>query len=161
MKIIGLYLGMTNEHFEAREIYTMLLKESSTGQEITVTVTEVGDITYDNVTQFLLNWNVLYAAGKKAALTAGNIIKLACGILEIDMESLKTLKKTREEFYPRYLIMKLLKDHTDKSLNEIGKYFSRTHGSVIHAIRTLEADMENNARVRELYKKLEDAIVHR
>lgn len=74
------------------------------------------------------------------ALTIETIQKVVSEHYQISRADMLGKKRPREIAYPRQVAMYLIRQHTKHSLQEIGNAFGgRDHGTVIHAIKTVEA----------------------
>jgi len=64
-------------------------------------------------------------------------------------EAMRHKTRRRDITKARQISMYLLKKHTTKSAVQIGEMFNRDHATVLHAIKTVQKDMETNIVYRE------------
>ena len=82
---------------------------------------------------------------KKPPLTIEHIQRTVAAFFELRADELKSKKRNREVVVPRQLAMYLCRLLTKHSLQEIGAAFGgRDHGTVIHAVKTVENMMEQD-----------------
>jgi hypothetical protein len=59
---------------------------------------------------------------------------------------------------PRMYACKIIRELTGMNLEDIGDMFGLTHGSVIHAINTVDNDLELNSKFKKYYIELRGAV---
>ncbi|WP_158674017.1 helix-turn-helix domain-containing protein [Pedobacter sp. KBW01] len=62
------------------------------------------------------------------------IIQGVCNALEVDYESLASKNRSDENVEARFIIFKLLREHTDLSLKSVGALFNRDHSTVTYGV---------------------------
>ena len=92
-------------------------------------------------------------------LTVEIIQKTVADFYGIRFQELKTKKRTKEIALPRQIAMYLSREHTDLSLNDIGKNFGgKDHATVIYACRQIDkrknADESFNRIIESLINKI-------
>ncbi|NOY40062.1 MAG: chromosomal replication initiator protein DnaA [Nitrospirae bacterium] len=92
-------------------------------------------------------------------LTVEIIQKIVADFYGIRFQELKTKKRTKEIALPRQIAMYLSREHTDLSLNDIGKNFGgKDHATVIYACRQIDkrknADESFNRIIESLVNKI-------
>ncbi len=92
-------------------------------------------------------------------LTVEIIQKTVADFYGIRFQELKTKKRTKEIALPRQIAMYLSREHTDLSLNDIGKNFGgKDHATVIYACRQIDkrrnADESFNRIIESLVNKI-------
>ena len=92
-------------------------------------------LTRDNVASAIED---IRGAEAAFAVTAELIIRNVCKYYSVEVQTLKGPQKSRNIAEPRQVAMYLIRNHLRLSLPEIGKLFSRDHGTVLHAIRKVE-----------------------
>lgn len=72
--------------------------------------------------------------------------------------------RIREYVEARAMYSKLLRDNTNMTLNTIAESIGKNHSTIVHIIRQLEYDMENNIEVNSKYVRLNsiynESILH-
>ncbi len=92
-------------------------------------------------------------------LTVEIIQKTVADFYGIRFQELKTRKRTKEIALPRQIAMYISREHTDLSLNDIGKNFGgKDHSTVIYACRQIDkrknADESFNRIIESLVNKI-------
>ncbi|VAX31240.1 Chromosomal replication initiator protein DnaA, partial [hydrothermal vent metagenome] len=92
-------------------------------------------------------------------LTVEIIQKAVADFYGIRFQELKTKKRTKEIALPRQIAMYISREHTDLSLNDIGKNFGgKDHATVIYACRQIDkrknADESFNRIIESLVNKI-------
>ncbi len=92
-------------------------------------------------------------------LTVEIIQKIVADFYGIRFQELKTRKRTKEIALPRQIAMYISREHTDLSLNDIGKNFGgKDHATVIYACRQIDkrrnSDESFNRIIESLVKKI-------
>ncbi len=92
-------------------------------------------------------------------LTVEIIQKAVADFYGIRFQELKTRKRTKEIALPRQIAMYISREHTDLSLNDIGKNFGgKDHSTVIYACRQIDkrknADESFNRIIESLVNKI-------
>ncbi|GBE36345.1 chromosomal replication initiator protein DnaA [bacterium BMS3Bbin07] len=92
-------------------------------------------------------------------LTVEIIQKAVADFYGIRFQELKTKKRTKEIALPRQIAMYISREHTDLSLNDIGKNFGgKDHSTVIYACRQIDkrknADESFNRIIESLINKI-------
>ncbi|GMT47118.1 MAG: chromosomal replication initiator protein DnaA [bacterium] len=92
-------------------------------------------------------------------LTVEIIQKAVADFYGIRFQELKTKKRTKEIALPRQIAMYISREHTDLSLNDIGKNFGgKDHSTVIYACRQIDkrknADESFNRIIESLVNKI-------
>ena len=74
---------------------------------------------------------------------------------ELTVEVLKGKKRSKDIAYPRMIAMYLARILTDESFPRIGLEFGgRDHSTVIHAYNTIEKDMKDNRKLKEIIDEI-------
>jgi len=88
-----------------------------------------------------------------------DIMISTAGYFNIAMSDLLSNKKKRVYSYPRQLAMYLARKHTHLSFKEIGQSFNhKDHSTVIHAIRKIEKNKEEDREVQKDLEKIESLL---
>ncbi len=77
------------------------------------------------------------------------IVELVCDHFHVKLSELQSARRAKSLVYPRQLAMYLVKDLTEKTLNEIGGFFGgRDHTTVLHSIRKIQKALDTNDETR-------------
>ena len=89
-------------------------------------------------------------------ITANLIIETVEKYFNLGENALKSSGKSKNIAYPRQIAMYIINKVMDKKLKEIGDYFGgKDHSTVIHAIRKIEKDIEEDINIKNT---IEDII---
>jgi chromosomal replication initiator protein len=92
-------------------------------------------------------------APEQKRITIQQILDAVTQFYSVRLSDLQSKKRNQSIAFPRQVCMYLARKHTRYSLEEIGGYFGgRDHTTVLHAVRTVGADMIND---REVAKQIE------
>ena len=93
---------------------------------------------------------------KAKPITIELIQKEVCKYYNIDIREFLSKKRNKQTVYPRHVAIYLCRKLTDASLPLIGDQFGgRDHTTVMHALKKIEIDIENN---EELQKEIQELI---
>jgi chromosomal replication initiator protein len=96
---------------------------------------------------------------RKADIGIDEIKSITAGYFNISVTDLISKKKKRSYAYPRQIAMYLSRKYTDKSFKAIGASFGRKdHSTVIHAVRRIEKCNDQDERISDDIKKIENLI---
>jgi chromosomal replication initiator protein len=88
-------------------------------------------------------------------ITIGLIQKTVAAYFSMNIDDMKTKKRTRAIAYPRQLAMYLARSLTDYSLPDIGGFFGgRDHTTVMHACEKIGGELGENDTTRNVVEKL-------
>lgn len=65
-----------------------------------------------------------------------------------------TPQRVRVYVEARAMYSKILRDNTSMTLSDIGQSIGKNHATIVHIIRQLEYDMENNIEINSKYVRL-------
>lgn len=91
-------------------------------------------------------------------VTVHEIQKETADYFGINLSELKSVRKDRKIARPRQIAMYLSKMLTTKSLPEIGLAFGRDHTTIIHAVKTIEAQCATDADLSAHISRLKQRI---
>ncbi len=92
-------------------------------------------------------------------LTVEIIQKAVADFYGIKFQELKTRKRTKEVALPRQIAMYLSREHTDLSLNDIGKNFGgKDHATVIYACRQIDKRKNSDESFSRIIESLTNKI---
>jgi chromosomal replication initiator protein len=118
--------------------------------------------TYASLTKGDINISLVKSIIKdrrKADIGIDEIKSIAAGYFNISVTDLISKKKKRSYAYPRQIAMYLSRKYTDKSFKAIGASFGRKdHSTVIHAVRRIEKCNDQDKRISDDIKKIENLI---
>jgi len=93
-------------------------------------------------------------------ITAELIMEIVAEHYNITVQDIISTKKDRSRVYPRQIVMYLCRNHTDKSLKEIGNLLgNRDHSTIMHGCKKIDEDLEENVNnirstIETLMKKI-------
>ncbi len=95
----------------------------------------------------------------KQAVTLENILEQVATSFQLDIDDLKSSRRTAKIAHPRQIAMYLARRHTKHSLQNISTAFGkRDHGTVLHAKRTIERKMKDDPTLRELIEDINQQL---
>src|SRR6195952_738602 len=99
------------------------------------------------------------ATAEQKRVTIQNILDVVTKYYNVRLSDLQSKKRHKSIAFPRQVCMFLARKHTRYSLEEIGGYFGgRDHTTVLHAVRTVGADMTDDTRVAEQLQDIEGKL---
>jgi chromosomal replication initiator protein len=88
-----------------------------------------------------------------------DILKIVSRHYSVTRADIVSPRRHRSVVWPRQIGMYLAKQLTSRSLPEIGRRFGdRDHTTVLHAIRKIDRELENNTRLRDEIEKLKSQL---
>ena len=100
------------------------------------------------------------ATPEQRRITIQNILDVVTKYYNVRLSDLQSKKRHKSIAFPRQVCMFLARRHTRYSLEEIGGYFGgRDHTTVLHAVRTVDADVKNDREVAEQLTQIEAQLV--
>ncbi len=92
---------------------------------------------------------------RQVNLTIEEIQRIACDYLDIAEDLVRAKTRKREVVRARQIAMYFCKQFTQHSLKTIGLHFGgRDHSTVVHAVSTVEDQMETSRRFRDLVDEI-------
>jgi chromosomal replication initiator protein len=96
----------------------------------------------------------------KVHLTLDRIVDVVVRYFQVPLVHLQSKKRHRSIALPRQICMYLAREHTRYSLEEVGGYFGgRDHTTVLHAVRTVTANLEKDPELRTTITHLEQQLL--
>jgi chromosomal replication initiator protein len=92
------------------------------------------------------------------AIAMEDIRKLVCQYFKVDPHLLKSKSRKQIHAYPRNVYVYLCRQHTDKTVEEIGKSLNRKHSTVLYASEVIEHKMKVDPRVRNQVNFLSEKL---
>ncbi|PLX97374.1 MAG: chromosomal replication initiator protein DnaA, partial [Desulfuromonas sp.] len=93
-------------------------------------------------------------------LTIDDIQKKVCNHFNIKISDLKSSKRIKNFVLPRQIAMYLCRQLTSCSYPEIGEHFGgKDHSTVIHAIKKIEKNMEEDSYLRTTIKSIKNTLL--
>ena len=93
-------------------------------------------------------------------LTLEDVKALVCQYFKVDPVLLESKSRKKIHAYPRNVYVYLCRQHTDRTVEEIGRSLSRNHSTVLYASEVIEHKMKMDKRVKNqidfLTNKLKD-----
>lgn len=88
-------------------------------------------------------------------VSISDIQNLVAQEFKIRVADINGRRRTANVAHPRQIAMYLARKHTQSSLQDIGAAFGgRDHGTVIHATKTIEDKMSQDAQLSEVINRL-------
>ena len=99
------------------------------------------------------------ATPEQRRITIQQIIEVVTKYYNVKMSDLQSKKRHKSIAFPRQVCMFLARRHTRYSLEEIGGYFGgRDHTTVLHAVRTVDADTKAEKDIADQLTHLEGQL---
>jgi chromosomal replication initiator protein len=93
-------------------------------------------------------------------ITIQQIFDAVTKYYNVKMSDLQSKKRHKSIAFPRQVCMYLARRHTRYSLEEIGGYFGgRDHTTVLHAVRTVDGDVQQDVEIARQLTTLENQLV--
>ncbi len=91
--------------------------------------------------------------------TVGRIKALVCQKFGLTVSQLESKTRKWNIVWPRFLAMRLIRDHTTLNKTEVGILFGNQNpSSVCHALAVVDNDTSNNARAARDLRTLKEAM---
>ncbi len=91
-------------------------------------------------------------------LSVGQIQKIVCDYYQINVRELLGRGRQKKLVRARQVGLYFSRLYTMKTVVELGRLFQRSHGSVVHALQTLERDRQLQPRLEQEVKFLEEKM---
>ena len=92
-------------------------------------------------------------------ISIADIQKRVASEFGLRVEDINGRRRTASIAHPRQLAMFLARQHTGCSLQDIGEAFGgRDHGTVLHAMRTIEEKLRVDSSLREVITRVTEAL---
>jgi chromosomal replication initiator protein len=96
------------------------------------------------------------ATPEQKRITIQQILDVVTNYYNVRLSDLQSKKRHKSIAFPRQVCMFLARRHTRYSLEEIGGYFGgRDHTTVLHAVRTVDADVKADRQIAEQLTQME------
>jgi chromosomal replication initiator protein len=100
------------------------------------------------------------ATAEQRRITIQQIQDVVTKYYNVKMSDLQSKKRHKSIAFPRQVCMFLARRHTRYSLEEIGGYFGgRDHTTVLHAVRTVDADTKEDREIADQLAHLEGQLI--
>lgn len=100
------------------------------------------------------------ASAEQRRITIQQILDAVTKYYNVRLSDLQSKKRHKSIAFPRQVCMYLARRHTHYSLEEIGGYFGgRDHTTVLHAVRTVDADFKEDRDINKQISHLEGLLV--
>ena len=97
--------------------------------------------------------------GSEVSVTPEKVKKVVCKYYNIKVSDIESGKKTSNIAFPRQVAMYLIRELTESSLPQIGRYFgNRHHTTVKYACEKIEDDIKNDDILKSVIDKLKTEI---
>jgi chromosomal replication initiator protein len=92
-------------------------------------------------------------------ITIQQILEVVTKYYNVKLSDLQGKKRHKSIAFPRQVCMFLARRHTRYSLEEIGGYFGgRDHTTVLHAVRTIDADIKNERDIADQLTQIQGQL---
>jgi chromosomal replication initiator protein len=92
-------------------------------------------------------------------ITIQQILDAVTTYYNVRLSDLQSKKRHKSIAFPRQVCMYLARKHTRYSLEEIGGYFGgRDHTTVLHAVRTVDKDIKDEADIAEQLQHIQNQL---
>jgi chromosomal replication initiator protein len=81
-------------------------------------------------------------------LTMEDVKAMVCQYFKIDPALLSSKSRKKIHAYPRNVYVYLCRQHTDRTVEEIGRSLSRNHSTILYASEVIEHKMKVDKRVK-------------
>ena len=99
---------------------------------------------------------------RRAQVTAEEVMSLITGDFAITARELIGKSRTQSVSLPRQIAMYLLREHTENSLEDIGKIFgNRDHTTVIYAVNKIRERSQKDRMFKETLDNLSSRLMTR
>jgi chromosomal replication initiator protein len=99
------------------------------------------------------------ASTHQRQITIQQILEAVTKFYNVKLSELQSKKRHKSIAFPRQVCMFLARRHTRFSLEEIGGYFGgRDHTTVLHAVRTVDADCKSDTEVSNQLTQIENQL---
>ncbi len=99
------------------------------------------------------------SASEPVAMTSDKILAQIADRYEISVEDLKSTKRTKQIAMPRHIAIYLIREMTNMSFPQLGKFFGRDHTTVLNSYQTVEEKMKSDpffeGEIKELLRELQ------
>lgn len=100
-----------------------------------------------------------YLGASSKRLNPTTITSAVADFFNINPNSLKGKKRNREILVPRQIAIFLIRELTDKSLEEIGDFFERDHSTVLNSIKRVKTLIEENSAIKRNILDIRENLV--
>ncbi len=87
------------------------------------------------------------------------IVKAVAKYFEMDADSLLSKNKSQEFIIPRQIAMYMVREMTNLSFPQIGKFFGKDHSTVMHATKKLEEKMKTDNDLKTQIQDVKNSIL--
>ncbi|MFC1535331.1 chromosomal replication initiator protein DnaA [Thermodesulfobacteriota bacterium] len=98
----------------------------------------------------------------KKQLSIGNINRIVCKYYKVDPEILRSKSRKKVDSYPRNIYVYLCRNHTDATLEDIGKTINRNHSTILYSSEVIEKKIKIDNRIKNqvnfLTQKIKDMM---
>jgi chromosomal replication initiator protein len=99
------------------------------------------------------------ASPEQKRITVQQILDAVTKYYNVRLSDLQSKKRHKSIAFPRQVCMYLARKHTRYSLEEIGGYFGgRDHTTVLHAVRTVTSDMNEDPEINRQLAQVEEQL---
>jgi chromosomal replication initiator protein len=98
---------------------------------------------------------------RRQVTSAADVVEAVCQHFGVSEKDLRGRARTRDIAHPRQVAMHLLREETEISLEEIGRTLGRDHTTVMHGIRKIEKQLEDDVQLRAAIMAIREELLTR
>ncbi|HLU34796.1 MAG TPA: chromosomal replication initiator protein DnaA [Thermomicrobiales bacterium] len=98
---------------------------------------------------------------RRQVTSATDVIEAVCEHFNVSEKDLRGRARTRDIAHPRQVAMYLLREETEISLEEVGRTLGRDHTTVMHGIRKIEKQLEEDVQLRAAIMAIREELLTR
>ena len=91
-------------------------------------------------------------------ISIDKIMEIVANYYDLTVPDIRGIKRTQSIALARQIAMYLSTQYTRFSTTQIGKYFNKEHGSVIHGAKKIKKCMEENKKLKSDIVNIENRI---
>ena len=97
-------------------------------------------------------------ARQRSRITIEVIKSLVCNHFRLSQKEIVSRSRKQAIVRPRQIAMFLARRYTDAPLQAIGKSFNRYHATAMHAVSTIEKQIQTESRIQQQVEMLADKL---
>ena len=91
-------------------------------------------------------------------IRTSHILMAVCDVWGVEKANLLSSRRTSDLTKPRFCAFIIFKEHTPRSLADVGRVFNKDHASIIYGLRRAVDLLSSDEDFKELHKKTMDRI---
>lgn len=93
-------------------------------------------------------------------ISIDDVLKSVAHHLNVNIGDLKSQCRTQNIVMPRQIAMYLAKEHLKDSLSTIGSVFGKTHSTIVHAYKSIEKKMKEDASLAQKIQQIQGSLLN-